>query len=121
MEQPCSDLREERERERERESNDISKKMKVEQHCSDLGACLIITAIHSAASTDGVVPVCFQEEGSNVTGPRVYSTSWSGFHDDHSGVAYYRVGLLAEARQEEVVPLHFVGLRTCEYCLLLVC
>ena len=52
---------------------------------------------------------------SYLTDQDAYSVQWSGFHDPHSDVAFYRVGLGTSAGADNVVAFHYVGLRTGTY------
>ena len=52
---------------------------------------------------------------SYLTDQDTHSVQWSGFHDPHSDVAFYRAGLGTSAGADNVVAFHYVGLRTGTY------
>nr|KAG5707969.1 hypothetical protein BaRGS_025107 [Batillaria attramentaria] len=47
-----------------------------------------------------------------VTDVHVQSVHWGGYHDPHTGLAYYRVGLGTSPGADDIHALQYVGLQT---------
>jgi hypothetical protein len=50
----------------------------------------------------------YQTETNSIT------SSWFGFHDSHSYITRYKVGLGTSRGDDDIIPFTDVGLQTCE-------